>query len=70
VENVKHIAVGLSEEDAFVEVGPLERSERFHAAVHGLSNDFRDVFTITWHLWLKLEALGKARGMSPKTVNR
>ncbi len=62
-------------EDTADEVGqndeiPIERWELFHKVVEGLPEEARDVFKLGWYLGLDRETIGKALGISTRTVSR
>jgi RNA polymerase sigma factor (sigma-70 family) len=49
---------------------PLERWEKFHAAVDSLPEEHRDVFRLVWYLGADRETAAKNLGMSVRTVGR
>jgi RNA polymerase sigma factor (sigma-70 family) len=49
---------------------PIQRWEQFHEAVEALPDELREVFKLTWYLGLGRDAIGKALGISVRTVSR
>jgi RNA polymerase sigma-70 factor (ECF subfamily) len=56
--------------DSDEEEVPLERWEKFHAAVEGLPEEHREVFRLVWYLGADRETAAKNLGMSVRTVGR
>jgi len=66
----KHIVEGVADSTGQNEEIPIERWELFHQAVENLPEDLRDVFKLGWYLGLDREGIGKALGISTRTVSR
>jgi RNA polymerase sigma-70 factor (ECF subfamily) len=49
---------------------PIERWERFHAAVEALPEEQRVVFRLVWYLGLEQQTVADALGISPRSVAR
>lgn len=66
----EYIIEGVSDQESPEDEIPIERWELFHRAVEGLPEELREVFKLTWYLGLDREAIGKALGISVRTVSR
>lgn len=66
----EYIVEGVADGTGQDEEIPIERWEIFHQAVEGLPEELREVFRLGWHLGLDREVIGKALGISVRTVSR
>jgi RNA polymerase sigma factor (sigma-70 family) len=66
----EHIVDCVADAESLDEEIPLERWELFHQTVEGLPEEPREVFKLAWLIGLDREAIGKALGISTRTVSR
>lgn len=66
----EYVVEGVADSTGQNEEVPIERWEMFHRAVESLPEELRDVFKLGWYLGLDREGIGKALGISTRTVSR